>query len=84
MATPLISKYIIKRDKEILPEAESPAEHSANKSVHKVLDVLVTGSRKRKRGEFGDHSPDTRLHVMLLKTETPEQPGILVQFWIGI
>ena len=63
MATPSISKVFKKKDKEILPEAESPAEPSANKSVQKELDVLVTGSRKRKRGEYGDYSPDTRYKI---------------------
>ena len=63
MATPSISKFFKKKDKEILPEAESPAEQSANKSVQKEFDVLVTGSRTRKRGEYGDYSLDTRYKI---------------------
>ena len=49
MATPLISKLKKKTDIN-LPEAKSVAKQSANKSVEKEL--LVIGSRKRKRGQY--------------------------------
>ena len=61
MATPPISKFFKKSDN-TLPDAESPAERSANKCVQNELS-LSTPSRKRKRGEYGEYSPETRYKI---------------------
>ena len=61
MTTPPVSKFFKKSANENLPEAGSPAEHSANRSVQKELQL--SGSRKRKLGEYRDYSPETRFKI---------------------
>ena len=58
------SKFLkfFKKSDNTLPDAESPAERSANKCVQNELS-LSTPSRKRKRGEYGEYSPETRYKI---------------------